>query len=108
MYLWTFAQFDLPRKIIHDSVAKPMKNCAPTTKAVITTKTSDSEVLIFCIEFWELSHLTGDLSQADREKMLLQAEQMHTLAESPWDIPYLNMKIFLFCYQIFKSEFNCH
>ena len=82
-----------------------MKNCAPTTKAVITTKTSDSEVLIFCIEFWELSHLTGDLSQAEREKMLLQAEQMHTLAESPWDIPYLNMKIFLFRYQIFKSEF---
>ena len=37
--------------------------------------------------------------------MLLQAEQMHTLAESPWDIPYLNMKIFLFRYQIFKSEF---
>ena len=54
-----------------------MKNCAPTTKAVITTKTSDSEVLIFCIEFWELSHLKRELSQAEWEKtLLLQAKQL--------------------------------
>ena len=29
-------------------------------------------------------------------------------AESAWDIPYLNRKIFLFRYQIFKSYFFCH
>ena len=29
-------------------------------------------VLIFCVEFWELSYLTRDLSQAEK-KMLLQA-----------------------------------
>ena len=27
------------------------------------------------------------------------------MAESAWDIPYLNRKIFLFRYQIFKSYF---
>ena len=27
------------------------------------------------------------------------------VAESTWDIPYLNRKMFLFCYQIFKSDF---
>ena len=31
-----------------------------------------------------------------------------TLAESAWNIPYLNRKIFLFPYQIFKSCFFCH
>ena len=30
---------------------------------------------------------------------------MVTWAESAWDIPYLNRKIFLFCYQIFKLYF---
>ena len=30
----------------------------------------------FCVEFWELSHLTRDLSQIEK-KILLQAEQMH-------------------------------
>ena len=28
-----------------------------------------------------------------------------TKAESAWDIPYLNRKIFLFCHQIFESCF---
>ena len=27
------------------------------------------------------------------------------MAQSAWDIPYLNRKIFLFRYQIFKSDF---
>ena len=26
-----------------------------------------AKVLIFCVEFWELSHLTHDLSQAENE-----------------------------------------
>ena len=29
----------------------------------------------------------------------------YLVAESAWDIPYLNRKIFLFGYQIFKSYF---
>ena len=29
----------------------------------------------------------------------------YTKAESAWDIPYLNRKIFLFRYQIFESDF---
>ena len=29
-----------------------------------------------------------------------------SVAESAWDIPYLNRKIFLFHYQIFKSVIN--
>ena len=36
-------------------------------------------VLIFCVEFWELSHLTRDLSQAEKIFFLLQAEQMHKM-----------------------------
>ena len=35
-------------------------------------------VLIFCVEFQELSHLTRDLSE-DEKKMLLQARQMHKM-----------------------------
>ena len=31
-----------------------------------------------------------------------------TTAESAWDIPYLNRKVFLFRYQIFKSYLFCH
>ena len=39
-----------------------------------------SWVLTFCVEFQELSHLTCDLSQAEKEKkMLLKAEQMHKM-----------------------------
>ena len=30
------------------------------------------------------------------------------MAQSAWDIPYLNRKNFLFRYQIFKSDFFCH
>ena len=35
-------------------------------------------VLIFCVGFRELPHLTRDLSQAEK-KILLQAEQMHKM-----------------------------
>ena len=38
------------------------------------------KVLIFCVEFRELSHLTRDLSQAKKKKnVLLQLEQMHKM-----------------------------
>ena len=36
-------------------------------------------VLIFCVEFLELSHLTRDLSQPETKYLLLQAEQLTTL-----------------------------
>ena len=38
-----------------------------------------SKVLIFCVEFWELSHLKRDLSQAEKKINLLKAEQMHKM-----------------------------
>ena len=41
-------------------------------------------------------------------KILLVPNCYLSVAESTWDIPYLNRKIFLFCYQIFKSDFFCH
>ena len=36
------------------------------------------KVLIFCVEFRELSHLACDLSQA-KKKMLLHLQQMHKM-----------------------------
>ena len=75
-----------------------MKNCAPTTKAVITTKTSDSEVLIFCVEFWEMSHLTRDLSQAERENNVVTSWANATLTS-------ISLKIFKV---VILSENYCH
>ena len=40
--------------------------------------------------------------------ILIMAYYGWTPAQSAWDIPYLNRKIFLFRYQIFKSDFFCH
>ena len=37
-----------------------------------------SEVLIFCVEFWELSHLTLDLSEAEK-KITEQMTKMATI-----------------------------
>ena len=36
-------------------------------------------VLIFCVEFWELSHLTHDLSQAEKKMNVVKAEQVHKM-----------------------------
>jgi hypothetical protein len=33
----------------------------------VATALSQARVLIFCVEFWELSHLTHDLSQAEKK-----------------------------------------
>ena len=38
-----------------------------TRKAFNWSYSSVAMVLIFCVEFWELSQLTRDLSQADRK-----------------------------------------
>ena len=32
--------------------------------------------LIFCVKFWELSHLTCDLSQAEQKTTVVKAEQL--------------------------------
>ena len=60
---------------------------------------------------WSKNSLTIklDCSNTSDSIMVPNASQMGmTRAESAWDIPYLNRKIFLFCYQIFKSDFFCH
>ena len=31
-------------------------------------------ILIFCVEFWELSHLTSDLSQAEKKLTVVTLE----------------------------------
>ena len=38
-------------------------------------------VLIFCVEFRELSHLTRDLSQAERKKKWLLSQACHNVME---------------------------
>ena len=57
-----------------------------------------SKVLYFCIGLWELSHLTRDLSQAEKKKMLLQAEQMHKMTSVSLKMPKV----------VILSENSCH
>ena len=38
-------------------------------------------------------------------KLVTRYAKKNAKSEFAWDIPYLNRKIFLFCYQIFKSDF---
>ena len=35
--------------------------------------------LIFCVEVWELSHSTHDLSQAEKKVTVVKSEQMHKI-----------------------------
>ena len=67
----------------------------PMTQSL--TCTLWTEVPDFALKSWSL------LSPKISLNPNTSACQNPTMAQSAWDIPYLNRKIFLFCYQIFKS-----
>ena len=64
----------------------------------IPNKEKAINVLIFCVKFWELSHLTGTYLNPEKKLYFLQAEQIHKMTSNSLKI----VKV------IILSENSCH
>ena len=80
--------------------------CSWDCRAVFWLVETLVEVCDFFLRAFWLTGVHANLCM--KKKFLAYVTQGQTRAQSPWDIPYLNRKIFLFRYQIFKSDFFRH
>ena len=81
--------------VIEFDVKKPYSIKNKVKKYISTRRT---RVLIFCFGFRELSHLTCDLSQAEKKINVVQSEQMHKMTS-------ISLKMVIV---VILSENSCH